>query len=255
MTESLDPGSRPNGPFAQPGLNQLERVVETFVAPEKTFLDIRRSASWWVPFLLGTLVTLLFTFCVDRQIGFEKVAEANISRSPQAQERLGSLTEAQRSQTMHTIAATTKIFSYAYPVTSLIFGVVIAVILLVSFNFGLGAAATYARYLAVWFYASLPLVLKYVLAAIAISAGASSERFELQNPIGTNIGWYLSSDVPLWVRTLLSSFDLFTIWTIVLLIIGCAAVAGVKRTSAAVVVVAWWIMTIIAFTAAAGMQS
>ena len=49
----------------QPGesaaLSQMERVVDTFVAPTKTFADIRRNASWWLPFLLSILVS--FRIC------------------------------------------------------------------------------------------------------------------------------------------------------------------------------------------------
>ena len=42
-------------------LSQMERVIDTFVAPSKTFHDILRSASWWLPWLLGVLVTLGFS--------------------------------------------------------------------------------------------------------------------------------------------------------------------------------------------------
>jgi len=242
-------------PAEQAGLNQLERVIDTYVAPEKTFVDIRRNASWWLPFLLGVCITLLFTFSIDRQIGFDKVAEANIDRSAQAQDRMNSLPEAQREKAVHMIATTTRIFSYVYPVASLIFSLLIAAILMVSFNFALGAEQPYKRYLAVWFYASLPLDLKYILATVAIFAGAGSDNFDMQNPLGTNIGWYLSSDASLSLRTMLTSFDIFTIWTVVLLIVGCATVARVKRSSAAIVIVGWWILTIIGFTATAAMQS
>ena len=38
-------------------LSQVERVVDTFVAPTATFTDILRSTSWWLPFLLLVLVT------------------------------------------------------------------------------------------------------------------------------------------------------------------------------------------------------
>ena len=34
------------------GLSQMERVVNTFVAPTATFKDILRSTSWWLPFVL-----------------------------------------------------------------------------------------------------------------------------------------------------------------------------------------------------------
>ncbi|MHB8303257.1 MAG: YIP1 family protein [Acidobacteriaceae bacterium] len=254
MVEPIEAGTYQAQDANQQGLSQLERVADTYVSPEKTFLDIRRNASWWLPFLLGACVSLLFTYSVDRQIGFSKVAEANIDRSAQMEQRMSALPEAQRGQTMRTIATTTKVFSYGYPVISFLFSLIIAGILMVSFNFGLGAQQPYKQYLAVWFYASLPFAIKFALAAVAIFAGASSEQFDIQNPVGTNIGWYLSSDTPLWLRTLLTSADIFTIWTVVLLIVGCATVARVKRSSAAFIVVGWWVLAIVGFTAMAAFQ-
>ncbi len=236
------------------GLSQIERVIDTYVAPTKTFMDIRRNASWWVPFVLGIIVSLFFIYAVDRQIGFEQVAQANINRSASAQQRMSSLPEAQRAQTMHTIATSTRVISYASPLLGLIFALIIAAILMATFNFGLGAHATYQQYLAVWFYAGLPVLIKFILAAIAIFAGASAEQFDMRNPVGTNIGWYLSSDVPQWVRTACSSVDVFTIWTVVLLVLGCATVARVKRSSAALVVVGWWLLIILGSTVVAAFQ-
>ena len=46
------------GQHIEGGLSQVERVVDTFVAPSKTFTDILRSTTWWLPFLLSVLVTL-----------------------------------------------------------------------------------------------------------------------------------------------------------------------------------------------------
>lgn len=236
------------------GLSQVERVVDAYVAPSKTFTDILRNASWWLPFLLGIVISLVFVYSVDRQIGFDQVAEANINRSAQTQQRMSSLPEAQRAQTMHTIAASTRIISYAYPVVALIIALIAAGMLMVSFNFGLGATATFKQYLAVWFYAGLPYIIKYLIAAIAIFAGASAEQFDMSNPVGTNVGWYLSSDVPMWLRTLFSSVDIFTIWVVVLLVFGCAIVARVKRSSAAVIVVGWWLLIILGSTVVAAVQ-
>lgn len=236
------------------GLSQMERVVDAYVAPTKTFTDIRRNASWWLPFLLGIIVSLFFVYAIDRQIGFEQVAQANINRSAAGQQRMNSLPEAQRQQTLHTIAVSTRIISYSYPVITLIFALLASAILMASFNFGLGASASFKEYLAVWFYAGLPFLIKYLLAAIAIFAGASAEQFDMNNPVGTNIGWYLPSDVPLWVRTVLASVDIFTIWVVILLIIGCATIARVKRSRAAIVVVGWWVLIIVGSTVVAAFQ-
>ncbi len=236
------------------GLSQIERVVDIYVAPTKTFADIRRNATWWLPFVLGIIVSLVFIFSVDRQIGFDQVAQTEINRNAQTQQRMSSLTDAQRDHAVHTAAVVTKSISYATPVIALIIALIAAGILMISFNFGLGAQSSYKQYLAVWFYAGLPFLIKYILAAIAIFAGASAEQFDMRNPVGSNIGWYLSSDTPLWLRTALSSVDVFTIWVVVLLVLGCATVARVKRSSAAVIVVGWWVLIILGSTVVAAVQ-
>ena len=94
------------------GLSQVERIVDTFVAPTKTFTDIRRNASWWLPFLLGILVSIAFVSSIDRKIGFDQVAQANINRNAQAQQSMSNLPDAQRDQSIHRIAGFTKVVSY-----------------------------------------------------------------------------------------------------------------------------------------------
>lgn len=253
MTSMAETGvhGREPGPT---GLSQFERVADAFVAPTKTFLDIRRDASWWLPFLLGIVVSLLFVTAVDRRIGFDQVAQANINRSAQAQDKMNAMTDAEREQVMRKVAISTRIVSYAYPIGSLVFSLIVAGILMMSFNVGLGAQASYKQYVAAWFYAGMPLLLKYLLAAIVIFAGAAPEGFDMRNPIGTNIGWYLPSDVSQWARTLFSSVDVFTIWAAILLIVGCATIARVKRSNAAFIVVGWWVFTILATTVTAAFQ-
>src|SRR2546428_262517 len=61
-------------PEAAPPLSQGQRIINTFIAPSKTFADLRRSASWWLPFLLMSLCSLLYVYVVDQKIGFRKVA-------------------------------------------------------------------------------------------------------------------------------------------------------------------------------------
>jgi len=253
METRFEPNN-PGTPGEAAGLTQMERVADAYVAPTKLFDDIRRSASWWLPFLLGIIVSFFFVYSVDRQIGFEQVAQANINRNAQQEQRMSTMPEAQREQAMHTIAKVTRVISYSYPILTLIFALIAAGILMMSFNFGLGGKGTFQQYFAVWFYAGLPYLIKYILAAVAIFAGASAQQFDMRNPVGTNIGWYLSSDTSLWVRTLLSSVDIFTIWVLVLLVLGCATIARVKRSSAAFVVVGWWLLIVLGSTIVAAFQ-
>ncbi len=236
------------------GLSQIERVLDTYVAPIKTFLDIRRSASWWLPFLLGVIVSLIFSFAIQREIGFAKVAENNVQNNAQLQEKTNSMSPAQVQQMYANMAKVMQGISYSFPILTLIFALIASGILMASFNFGLGADVPFSQYLAVWFYAGLPLLFKWILACITIFAGLGADQFNIQNPVGTNIGFYLSQDVPKWLSTMLTSADIFTIWTVILLVIGCATVAKVKCSSAIAVVCGWWALTILAATVMAAVQ-
>ena len=83
-----------------PGLGQVERVVDTFIAPSKTFADVLRSSSWWLPFLLMVLSTTALNFVIDRQVGFDRVYANQMASSPRQSEQMDSLEPAQKAQAM-----------------------------------------------------------------------------------------------------------------------------------------------------------
>jgi hypothetical protein len=72
-----------DGQHTEQGLSQVERVVDTFIAPTKTFTDILRSTSWWLPFLLAVVVSLGVTYAIDKQVVRSRGGERD-SRQPEA---------------------------------------------------------------------------------------------------------------------------------------------------------------------------
>ena len=42
----------PSSTAVAPPMSEGARIINTFIAPSKTFTDLRRSAAWWAPFLL-----------------------------------------------------------------------------------------------------------------------------------------------------------------------------------------------------------
>jgi hypothetical protein len=147
-----------------------------------------------------------------------------------------------------------KIISYVFPAFVLLYWVVAAGVMLATLNFGFGGTAKYGQLFAVFVYAALPGSIKSILSIIVLFAGLGAESFNLQNPVGTNLGYYLSPESPKWLMSLGTSIDIFTIWTVVLLVIGCSIVAKVKRGSAAVAVVGWWLLIIIISVGVAAFQ-
>src|SRR5580704_17428944 len=101
-------------------LSQGARVANTFFAPSKTFSDLGRSASWWVPWLLISIVSLFFIFAMDRQVGFEQITRNEMSRSPEREEQFDKLPAEQRAQQIHVATNFTRYISYATPLIQLI---------------------------------------------------------------------------------------------------------------------------------------
>lgn len=234
-------------PAANPvhaGLSEGKRVLDTFVAPSKTFTDILRRATWWLPFVLLAIVTFATAFTVDRQVGFERVAENQIHLSPAQSDRYDTLPADQKAAQMHGMAKGYRFSTYGSFVLILIFVAIFALLYWASFNFGLGARTTYGQMFAVWMYASLPKLFVGLLTIVTLLAGANTEGYNLQNPVGTNPAYYMPDSAP-WLRSVLSFIDVFSLWQLALLVIGTAIVARVSRGKAAVVVLGWWMLGLI----------
>jgi hypothetical protein len=222
-------------------LSQVERVVDIFTIPSRTFTDILRDASWWLPWLLSVLVTLGFGLAIQQKVGWDKAYANILLHSPQAQQdRMAQLPPDQQAKQKAVGAAFVKYIFWGTPILSLIFSAIASVVLMATLNFGLGGHATFSRMFAVWMYGTLPFLIQSILGIITLFAGLDADSFNLKNPVGTNVGYYLPLDAPQWLIAFASSFDVLTIWVLILLTIGCAIVGKTKRSTAAVAVWGWW---------------
>jgi hypothetical protein len=231
------------------GLSQVERVADIFVAPTKTFTDILRSTSWWLPFLIYVVVAAGFAFAVDQKIGFDSVAEQAVQQSELAQSQMANMTPEARAQAMHARTVGTKYFSYAGGVFFLIFGLFGALLNWATINFGFGARTTFGQNFALQMYTSLPLAIKSLISIVLVFAGVGTDNFNMQNPVGTNPGFYFA-DSAAWVKTALTFFDVFGLWALVLAALGLACISGKSKGSAAIVVFGWWFLLLIVISGA-----
>lgn len=258
MSETVTPTSFPTDEpvsSTQPGLSEVARLVDTFVAPSKTFTDIRRSSRWWLPFVLGVMVTYVFMYAVQKQVGWMQIVDNQVKQTPKMQEQFASLEATQVTERKQQIAAITHYSFAGAPVLNLLFAAIGASVLLATINFGFGGEATFGRMFAVWMYATLPLTIQAILSCVVLFAGMDPTQFNLQNPVGTNLGYYLPADTSKGLLTLATSFDVMTFWTLILLVIGCSIVGKVKRSSAGIAVFGWWVLIVLARTALAIVQS
>lgn len=227
------------------GLSEGARLVDTIVAPSKTFNDLRRSSAWWGPFLIMVAVTLLFTVATQQKVGWEQVFENNLHQNTKQEERFAQMSPDQLASAKAFSVKVTQVVSYCYFAFVLFFTAFSTLLVWVTVNYGLGGKATFGQIFAVNMYSNLVLNIKFLLAAVTLFAGLAPDSFMQQNPIGSNIGFFIIADAPKKLYALTSHIDLFEIWALVLSTMGVAIVAKVSRGKAAAAVVGWWVAFIL----------
>jgi hypothetical protein len=215
----------------EPSLSEGARIVDTFIAPSKTFADVRRNPNWWAPWLLISAVTLLFVFVMGRQIGFEQITKNAVAQSSRA-EQFEKLPPDQQAKQIQMSTAFARYISYSLPVVNLIVFVVIAAVLMAAFNFGAGASVPYKTSLAIVAYSSLPSIIGAALGIVSMFAGVDPAGFNAQNPVATNPAHFMDPAGNKFLYGMASALDVFIIWSIVLMGIGFASNSKVKRSTA-----------------------
>ena len=230
------------------GLSQWQRITNTFTAPSKAFDDIQRGhKSWWLPFILLVAATYILFAAITFQVGWGQVVENTIHFNPKTEARLSQLTPEQRASTDKMTRYFVEGTFIASPLLTLAEVALLSVGLWGTINFAFGGKAKFGSIFTVWMYASLPSIVTTLLGTVAIFAGGAPESFNIKNLAPTNIGAFLPPlETNKALYSLATSLDAVTIWTLVLLAIGTATVAGVKRTSGYIAVFGWWAVFVLA---------
>jgi hypothetical protein len=238
----VPPVAIPSSAPEQAPLSESARIVNTFIAPTKTFTDLRRNAAWWAPFLLMVAVSTVFVYTAGQKIGFRKIMENQMQAQPKQQARLEQLPPDQREEQLQRGAKITQIISYTFPLITLIIWLIIATVLFATFKLAAGADVSFKVSLAIVIYAALPLILKSLLAMLSVVAGMSPDSFSFQNPIASNPGYFMTPADNVFLYGVASAVDIFMIWTLVLTAIGFTCVSKVKRGTAYGIVFGWWLV-------------
>ena len=224
------------------GLTQWQRVAYTFTAPSKTFEDIKRgNRSWWLPLIIGALFAYILFGAIVQKIGIQTVVDNQIRMNPKAQERLAAASADQRELSNKISVGITEGAFLGGPIIGMLGVAVLSLGLLGTINFVFGGRARYGSIFALFYYAWLPQTIKTILGTIVIYAGMAPESFNVKNFAPTNLGAFLDPmDTNKALYALATSLDALTIWSLVLLGLGTAVVAGVKRSSGYIAVFGWW---------------
>jgi hypothetical protein len=236
-------------PAAQaPGLSQMQRVTYTFSAPSKTFEDIKRgNKSWWMPWLIMVVISYLFFGVVATKITMQTVVDNQMKlASEKQQEQLAKAPPEQREMSTKIALYITEGVFISGPVFVMLIAAIVSVVLWGTINFVFGGKASFGAIFAMWFFANLPAIFKTLLGIIVVFISDTPETFNIKNFAPTNVGAFLPvAETNHAVYALATSLDIVSIWCMVLMSIGLATVAGVKRSSGYIAVFGWWAIIVL----------
>jgi hypothetical protein len=231
-------------------LNEFSRLTGVFFAPGKTFQDIAKRPRWFVPVLIGMIVTTAYLYLFSQRVGWELFFRQQNAQNVQVQ----NLSAEQRAQAERVQTVIAKYITWGSGLVGPLFGaLVIAGVLQFLASVVMGAGISFKNTLAAVTYGTLPNLIKTGLAVLVMYLKPPDE-FDLQNPLMVNAAAFLPSDASAWMKALGSSFDLFTFWCMILIAIGLAA--GAKRLTTGkafgMILFPWALIVIISvgFTAA-----
>src|ERR1039457_3423421 len=115
---------------AAPGLSQWQRVSNTFMAPSKTFDDIKRgNKSWWMPLIIMAIVGYILFAAIYTKIGMQQVVDNQIRMDPKAAERMAQVPPKQREMSTKISLYITEGIFIASPVMVMVIAAIVSLVL------------------------------------------------------------------------------------------------------------------------------
>lgn len=217
------------------------RLVGVLVSPAKTFKAIAEKPTWAVALLvlvgLGLLVGVMMSGKMDWAEITRDSMEARGQEIPEDQME-GIIDFQEKFGPMMMIGGSLVGTPVVFALLALVFMVLFKM---------LGGELTFVRSFSVILHGLMP---RAVLALLSIPVVLGKDEFgfeELKDSsvLVSNLGTFAPDDAGAGLVALLSSFDLFSIWAMVLLVIGFSTVAKVSRGAAAGGVVGLWLVYVL----------
>jgi hypothetical protein len=246
MTQPVDAPSTAAGP-PPAAKSFLSRVTGTFFAPDETLADVARK-----PDLVAILILLVLTWIpasvmIAMRVDFGAQIRAEM-------ESRGGMSAEQMEQAMRIGSAFSKAVAFFAPLFSLIMLVIVTAIFFFVFRL-FGGEGKFGQALSITAYSWLPLSLGSVLSAIVLATRTGVTPQDLATLLKSNPAFLVDLATQPVLFGLLSSIDVFVIWSLALLSIGFAHMSRFSKAKSATIVFSLWFTWILVKTGGAAIMA
>jgi len=233
----------------------FQRLIGIYFEPTKTFADISRKRSWVLMFVLICIVTIGSNYVLQWRMDPVDAARKGLAMSEPFLKKVlnaDQLAQAREQAEKQALQPRTVWAKYA-PIVTVPLGILIAYLILAAIfllaYMLTGAGISYKQSFTTTIWGTGPpsiVVTLLSLVFIFVKNPLDLEISPVYNVI-SNLGPLVDAKAHPALNSLLSSADLFSIWTVILLSIGFAAMSGKKLTAgqAAVPIVVLWLIWIL----------
>jgi hypothetical protein len=216
-------------------MSAVQKVIGIFTAPRQTFEAIDQKPTWLLPFLIGIIFFIIFQMLT---------VDIQTSERFQLMENQGRLTPEQMDAARSQMQGPLKYAGLvAGPVVWLIMLVILTAIFYVTANLTIGGDSTFKKVFSIVCWSGLIGSLSLIIMTFLILSKGTMQG------VGLDLSVLLSTpalgEEKSTLYRLLSKFDIFTIWQIVLWIIGLSVTYKTTVKKAAVPILSLWALWII----------
>jgi len=217
-------------PEAAPSVSSIGRIFGAIFSPKPTFESIAQRPTWILPLVLISILSIVTIFIFSQRVGWRSFMIRQDQQNSRLQKQMDQMTPEQRDKMLDQQTKIAPIFGYVFGVLGIfIVAVIIATVLMVAFNMMTGGGIGFTTSLGIVTHSWVPGIIGGLLGILVLFLKDPS-TIDLQHLVAANAGAFLSDDAPKWQEALLSSFDLFTFWSMILMGIGYSA-ANPKKIS------------------------
>lgn len=213
------------------------RLAGALLQPGATFRSIAARPTWVVPLVVLLVIQIFAVWLMFERVDATEMARQQIEASGQELPAGADLEQMAGMQKNVGMGCAILVAPVGY--------LLVALLLMVIFKL-VGGEIDFKRSFSVTLHAMLPLAVGGLL-MIPVLFGleeVSSEQMQTGSVLASNLAVFAPEDASPALVAVLASFDVFSLWVVILLVIGFSIASGVSTGTSAGVVVLLWLLWI-----------
>lgn len=221
--------------------NSFQRIAGVFFAPVETFADIARRPDILIPLLVIVVIGYIGIFIALPHLDWDAMVA---TQAEMVKKQNPNMSDADIAQMGKFAKALGTASMYVAPFLVIIGYAIVALVVWGACRI-MGGEGDYKQAFSTTLYAHFPRTLLGIIGAIVVMLRGKVDPSQMATVVKSSPAFLVDMQDQPVLFTLLASLEIFQIWTIVLLIIGFAALTKLSRAKTAAIILSLWVITLV----------